>query len=125
MRFLLLLLGVLLCVFGVHITVLFLMDFPPFGNKIILSYVANYLLAGLLLLLIQSNINKQSSNTAFIFMIGSVVKFVLFFVFILPTYKEDDIVETSEFIAFFVPYATCLLLEVIFLSKQLNNQNDS
>jgi len=33
--------------------------------------------------------------------------------------------QTTEFAAFFGPYAICLTLEVLFLSKELNNQSYS
>jgi hypothetical protein len=35
------------------------------------------------------------------------------------------VMQTTEFAAFFVPYALCLIFEVIYLSKQLNNQSNS
>jgi hypothetical protein len=124
-RFLGFLLVILLFVFCIHIGVLYLLELPLFENRIIASYVVNYVLAGLLLFLIQSNFNKQSSNTAFIFMLGSGIKFVVFFALFYPFYQADGVMETSEFAAFFVPYASCLTLEVIFLSKQLNNQTYS
>ena len=125
LRFLILLLGVLLLVFGIHITILHLLESPLFENRIIISYVLNYVLAALLLFLIQSNFNKQSANTAFIFMLGSGIKFVIFFILFYPIYQEDGVMQKAEFTSFFVPYAICLTLEVIFLSKQLNNQTYS
>jgi hypothetical protein len=124
-RFLGLLFGILLVLFGVHIGLLYVLESPLFENRIIASYLINYLLAGFLLYLIQSNFNKQSSNTAFIFMLGSGIKFVFFFILFFPFYIQDAGMQTEEFAAFFVPYVTCLTLEVIFLTKQLNNQTYS
>lgn len=120
-RFLGLLFGTLLVLFGVHIGLLYVLESPLFENRIIASYLVNYVLAGVLLCLIQSNFNKKSSNTAFIFMLGSGIKFVFFFILFFPLYRVDGQMQTAEFAAFFVPYATCLTLEVLFLSKQLNN----
>ena len=68
-RFLGLLFGTLLVLFGVHIGLLYVLESPLFENRIIASYLVNYVLAGVLLYLIQSNFNKKSSNTAFIFML--------------------------------------------------------
>ncbi|MFT7071319.1 hypothetical protein [Patiriisocius sp. Uisw_017] len=117
---------IILCfTFGLHLLVLSLLELPLFENRIIPSYLINYLLAVLLFVLIQSNINKQSNNTAYIFMLGSGIKFVVFFTVFYPFYQEDGTMEKTEFAAFFVPYATCLIVEVLFLSKQLNNQTYS
>ena len=58
-------------------------------------------------------------------MAGSGLKFVVFFILFYPEYQRDGTMQTSEFTAFFVPYALCLVIEVFYLSKQLNNQTYS
>ena len=55
-------------------------------------------------------------------MAGSGLKFLLFFLLFYPSYKADGNMSTLEFISFFIPYAICLILEVSYLSKELNNQ---
>jgi F0F1-type ATP synthase assembly protein I len=80
-------------------------------------------LAATILLFIQARFNKKSAQTGFIFLGGSGLKFLVFFLVFYPYYRQDGVMATSEFAAFFIPYATCLILEVIFLSKQLNNQD--
>jgi len=122
-RFLGFLLATLLVLFVVHTGILFFLKVPVFQNRIMLSYTVNYLLAGGLLYFIASNFNKQASNTAFIFLLGSGIKFAVFFILFYPHYNADFQMQTSEFAAFFVPYATCLALEVFFLSKELNNRS--
>ena len=122
-RFLGLLFATLLLFFIGHIGVLYFLEAPLFQNKIILSYIVNYLLASGLLYFVQSNFNKQASNTAFIFLLGSAIKFVVFFILFYPHYSADSQMQTIEFAAFFGPYATCLILEVLFLSRELNNQS--
>ncbi|HET8803274.1 MAG TPA: DUF6168 family protein, partial [Aequorivita sp.] len=120
--FLVLLLLVILVVFAIHLFILQNMELPIFADKIVLSYLANYALAACILFFIQSKFNKKSSHTGFMFLGGSGLKFLVFFLVFYPFYQEDGTMSTSEFAAFFVPYATCLILEVAFLSKQLNNQ---
>lgn len=120
--FLLLLLGVLVLVFGMHLFILKQFEMPLFTNRIILSYLLNYFLAVIVLVLVKANIQKKSSQTGFIFMAGSGLKFLFFFLFFYPSYQEDGHMERAEFVAFFTPYAVCLTLEVIYLSKLLNNQ---
>lgn len=124
-RFLGLLFATLLLFFIGHIGVLCFLEAPLFQNRIILSYIVNYLLASGLLYFVQSNFNKQASNTAFIFLLGSAIKFVVFFILFYPHYSADSQMQTTEFAAFFGPYAICLTLEVLFLSKELNNQSYS
>tara|TARA_R110002072_G_scaffold22615_1_gene79431 strand:+ start:270808 stop:271227 length:420 start_codon:yes stop_codon:yes gene_type:complete len=121
--FLVLLLIVLVIVFGIHLLILSLLGLPLFSDRIVLSYVINYVLAGIILWVVQSNLNKQSAHTGFIFMAGSGIKFLLFFIFFYPYYQNDEVMQTTEFAAFFTPYAVCLVLEVIYLSKLLNNQS--
>jgi len=116
---------VLLVAFSVHLGILYALKLAVFDNLIILSYVLNFVLAAFVLIAIKSNLNKQSSHTGFLFMAGSGLKFLIFFLFFYPVYQSDDTMQTVEFAAFFVPYALCLTLEVVYLSKLLNNQTYS
>lgn len=120
--FLGILLVVLVVVLAVHLLLLHQMQMPLFADKILLSYTLNYGMAAGILLFIQSKFNKKSVHTGFLFLGGSGVKFLVFFLIFYPAYQQDGLMATSEFAAFFVPYASCLILEVGFLSKQLNNQ---
>lgn len=122
-KFLTLLLLVIIVVFAAHLFILQSTELPIFGDSIVLSYVLNYAMAATILIFIQSKFNKKSSHTGFIFLGGSGLKFLVFFLVFYPFYREDGTMSTSEFAAFFVPYATCLILEVAYLSKQLNNQD--
>lgn len=122
-KFLAVLLLILAAVFAAHLFILRNMELPIFADRIVLSYLLNYALAAIILIFIQSKFNRKSSHTGFIFLGGSGIKFLVFFLVFYPFYREDGLMSTSEFAAFFVPYATCLILEVAFLSKQLNNQD--
>ena len=123
LKFLAVLLLVISVVFAMHLFIIQNMGMPIFSDRIVLSYLLNNALAASILIFIQSKFNKKSSHTGFIFLGGSGVKFLVFFLVFYPFYREDGTMSTSEFAAFFVPYATCLILEVAFLSKQLNNQD--
>ncbi|SRX52656.1 hypothetical protein AEQU1_00523 [Aequorivita sp. CIP111184] len=116
------LLLVVTIVFVAHLFILQNMGLQIFADRIVLSYLVNYALAASILIFIQSKFNKKASHTGFMFLAGSGIKFLVFFLVFYPFYREDGTMSTSEFAAFFVPYATCLILEVAFLSKQLNNQ---
>ncbi len=122
LRFLGLLLLLLLFVFGVHLLSLNAFKLSLWAHQIVIAYVLNYIMAGIVLFLVQRNLKAQSAQTGFIFLIGSTLKFAVFFLVFYPGYKEDGTMQSIEFITFFIPYITCLIAEVIYLSKQLNNQ---
>lgn len=122
--FFLLGLGVLLLlIFCSHLLVLHFTNNNLFDNQIILSYVINYLLAVVVLLVVEKTLNKNSAQAGFVFMAGSGLKFLVFFLVFYPIYNADSNMQTIEFTTFFIPYAICLITEVIYLSKQLNNQS--
>jgi len=122
-KFLGLLLGVLLVVFGLHLVLLNAYEKPLFEHKIVLSYLVNYALAVIVLVLVQRSMKENSAKAGMIFFVGSALKFLVFFLVFHRSYKADGEVQTIEFITFFVPYAICLVMEVYYLSKQLNNQS--
>ena len=115
----------LVLVFSIHIATLYFLDIPLFENMIIQSYVINFVLAVIVLLVIEKTMQKQSAQAGFIFMAGSGLKFLVFFLVFYPSYQADGEMKTIEFITFFIPYALCLIADVIYLSKQLNNQTYS
>ena len=121
--FLLILGGLLSISFGLHLVALHFTSNNLFGNQIILSYIVNYVLAAIVLIVVEKTLNKNSAQAGFVFMAGSALKFLVFFLVFYPIYKADDKMQAIEFTAFFVPYAISLITEVIYLSKQLNNQS--
>ncbi len=125
LKFLTLLFLALVVTFSIHLGTLFSIKLPLFSDRIILSYGVNFLLAGCIYVLIQQTLKKNGTYAGFIFMAGSALKFLVFFVVFYPFYNQDDVMQKTEFTAFFIPYAVCLILEVAYLSKQLNNQSYS
>jgi len=109
-------------VFVIHISTLYFLKKPIFDNLIILSYVVNFLLAIIVLVIVEKTMNSKSAQSGFVFMAGSALKFLVFFLVFYPTYKADGEMKTIEFTTFFIPYAICLIIDVLHLSKQLNNQ---
>ncbi len=121
--FLVLLGALLIVIFGVHVFMLNYTNNALFENQIVLSYLINYMLAVIVLLVVEKTLNKNSAQAGFVFMAGSALKFLVFFLVFYPAYREDGKMESIEFVTFFIPYAICLITEVIYLSKQLNNQS--
>jgi drug/metabolite transporter (DMT)-like permease len=124
-QFFFLLALVLLVSFGVHILILSSKDLPLFANLVIRSYVVNALLAAIIFLLLYRFREKLKNQIGFLFMGGSFLKFIFFFLLFYPTYKSDGDMSSLEFASFFVPYLACLFLETFFTSKMLKNLEGS
>ncbi|NJB71527.1 hypothetical protein GGR42_001989 [Saonia flava] len=120
-RFLVYLLISLGLAFVVHITILKSAGFPKYDNFIVKSYIVNGTLAGLIYIIIFVFKQKLKNQIGFLFMGGSFLKFIFFFLLFYPLYKEDGNINRLEFAAFFVPYAISLIIETIFMAKMLNN----
>lgn len=110
----------LVAVFGLHLFVLYKLDKPMFADRIVLAYVLNFLLALTVFWIINQYKTRFKQALGFLFMAGSLLKFVVFFFFFYPFYKTDGLIQTNEFIAFFVPYALSLIAETRVSVKLLN-----
>jgi hypothetical protein len=112
---------VLTIAFGIHIFILDQLELPLFDNRIIVAYLANCFLALAIYLSLFLLKNKMSEQIGFLYMGGSFVKFLFFFIFFYPSYKLDGGLDSLEFAAFFVPYVISLILETLgvieFLKK--------
>jgi len=120
-KFSLTLIIVLSIVFGIHIFVLYQLELPLFDDLIVASYLVNCSLALVIYLSLFLLKNKMSEQIGFLYMGGSFVKFLFFFIFFYPYYKLDGGLDSLEFAAFFVPYAISLIFETLgvmeFLKK--------
>lgn len=114
------LLSFLILTAGTHFYILAHLKLPLFDNKIILAYIVNLTLATTIYIGLFLLKEKQESNLGFIFMMGSLIKFGVFFLLFYPSYKSDGDIQTIEFTTFFIPYAVCLIIETYFLTKLLN-----
>ena len=111
----------LLLVFGIHVIILFLTNHPPNYKILISSYLLNYFLAIVIVGLIVFYIRKIKTYIGFLFMLGSFLKFAVFFIFFYPIFKLDGNIDKLEFTSFFIPYLVSLLFETRKLSSVLNN----
>lgn len=64
--------------------------------------------------------NSNNGYLGYYFLLGTLIKFFVFFVFVLPIFKDDDIVSKTEFFTFFIPYFLSLLVETKSLISLLN-----
>ena len=120
-KFSLVLIIVLLIAFAIHIAILQQLQLPLFENKIVAAYLVNGALALIIYSLLLLLKNKMSEQIGFLYMGGSFIKFLCFFLFFYPYYKLDGGLDSTEFVAFFVPYVISLIIETLgvieFLKK--------
>ncbi len=119
-RFTMVLLACLGTALAVHFLILHAFEKPLFNDLILLSYLVNFLLALGIFLGLYFLREKVKNALGFLFMAGSLLKFLVFFLIFYPTYKADGNMQSSEFAAFFAPYLIALVLETLFASKMLN-----
>ena len=107
-------------VFGIHLGFLFFIEHPLWGHYIIQSYLFNLLTALFFYLALAYVSRKDETQIGWFFLLFSGLKFLLFFVLIYPLFKADGVLERQEFVAFYVPYVSCLFIEIRQLTKFLN-----
>lgn len=115
----------LLLSFGLHLWILSYKGLPIFENLIVRSYMVNTILAAAIFFFLYRYRKKLKSQMGFLFMGGSFLKFIFFFLLFYPTYKSDGEMSSLEFASFFVPYLVCLFLETFFTSKMLKDLDES
>lgn len=119
LKFSLTLLALLLASLGIQLLILYALGEPLFENRILLAYFFNYLLAVLIYAGLYLLKERFTAQIGFLYMGGSLLKFLLFFAIFYPSYKLDGTMSRAEFAAFFVPYAICLILETSGIIKFL------
>lgn len=92
-----------------------------FGDSLPGTYLFNFILAFGIVSLLYAFRRKLKNQIGFLFIAGSLLKFLGFFIFFYPGYATDGNLGRSEFAAFFVPYAVALILETLFASLLLRN----
>jgi len=113
----------LIVVFGIHLLILYNVSKPLFGDKIILSYVINIVMAIFIFWFLDLMKTKYKEQLGFIFIFGSFLKFTVFFIVFNYAFKADGNISATEFASFFVPYVLCLIMETYYLSKWLNKMS--
>lgn len=114
------LLLILLLVFGLHAGLVLSEGESLNKNLLWQAYLFNLLAAEIILSIMLRLAKKQKDHLGFIFMGGSLLKFLAFFLVFYPEYKADGETQSEEFIAFFVPYFSALSFKSFILLKSLN-----
>ena len=119
LKFSLILLVLLLAALAIHLFILQELGLPLWENKILLAYSVNYVLAVAIYGVLYLLQNKMTAQLGFLYMGGSLFKFLFFFILFYPSYKLDGDMSNAEFAAFFIPYSISLILETSGIIKFL------
>jgi len=84
------------------------------------AYLVNNFLAALVFSVLLRLRNRHTEKLGFVFLAGTGLKFLAFFLFIYPTFHLDGELSRNEFVIFFVPYALSTTVEIVFLAAILN-----
>ena len=118
-KFIFILLISLLIVFSLHITILHFKELPLFNDRIVAAYIVNFLMATGIYIALFLYKKKYANQLGFLYLGGSFVKFIIFFIVFFPSYKSDGKMDILEFAAFFTPYSICLIFETLGVIKFL------
>jgi len=86
------------------------------------SYVVNNVLAAVIFTLLFRWRKRHIEKLGFLFMAGTGLKFLTFFIVFYPAFNADGELTKDEFVLFFVPYVLSTLVETIFLARILNRE---
>ncbi|WP_394369016.1 DUF6168 family protein [Hyunsoonleella ulvae] len=89
-------------------------------QELLFSYTANLFMACSVIIILFLCSKKFNDQLGFVFMASSLLKFVAFFIFFYPKYNMDGKLTKIEFFTFFIPYAICLIVESVIISKFLS-----
>ena len=110
-------LGVSLCV---HYEIISRLDLVFNISTFFICYAVNYFLALAIFIVIDKIRVNQTELVGYIFLFGSLLKFLVYFTLIYPIFLAEGPLTKFKFLFFFIPYAICLISEVTFLVKLLN-----
>ncbi|MGB5229624.1 MAG: hypothetical protein WBN55_15255 [Eudoraea sp.] len=112
-----LLLGTLLIIGLLHAGFLFARNPDVDYRLLLLGYLINFAMALGIYSAMLYFAEKQNKNLGFLFMFGSTLKFIFYFLIFDPIFMLDGKLTKVEFFIFFVPYFSCLLVETFALIK--------
>jgi hypothetical protein len=87
------------------------------------AYGVNFVMASIIVMALLRLPERFKASLGFFFLFGSLLKFIVYFVFFLPHFKEDGDLSKLEFFCFFVPYALCLVIETTVLIAKLKAED--
>lgn len=86
------------------------------------SYIVNHVLAAVIFTFLFRWRKRHIEKLGFLFLAGTGLKFLTFFIVFYPSFRADGELTQAEFLLFFVPYALSTLVETVFLARILNRE---
>ena len=111
---------VLVCVGLMHYLAFELQDIRLNLKMWVFTYLSNFLLAALAILMIYKFRISHTASLGYIFLATSLLKLIVFPLFIQPILVEHCTSSTHVFFLFFIPYFVALVVEISVLIKLLN-----
>jgi hypothetical protein len=115
--------GVLLLLALLHVAFFYARAAELPLDLIAIGYVVNFAMAVAIYYVMVLLAKKQNKNLGFIFLIGSTLKFAVYFLIFDPLFMQDGSQSKIEFFTFFIPYITCLIMETLVLVKLLKEMD--
>ena len=112
---------VLVCVGLMHYLAFELQDIRLNLKMWAFTYLSNFLLAALAILTIYKFRISHTASLGYIFLATSLLKLIVFPLFIQPILVEQCPNSTHAFLLFFIPYFMALMVEISVLIKLLNH----
>lgn len=92
------------------------------AGHLLKSYVVNNVLAAVIFTFLFRWRKRHIEKLGFLFMAGTGLKFLTFFIVFYPAFHADGELTKDEFVLFFVPYVLSTLIETVFLARILNRE---
>ena len=121
LRYLIALILVLGISFGLHTHIRGQLGLPSTGDLLLVSYLFNFFMAFLIVAGLYAFRYRMRQQIGFLFVGGSLLKFLVFFLFFYPAFTADGTISRAEFSSFFVPYFLALATETYFTASMLKN----
>ena len=110
---------VFLVFFLIHISVLSFNQVQLTSSFIFPSYIFNFVISILVLILITKLVKSKSFYLGFVFMFLSGFKLLIFLLIFYPVFNYDNKIDIIEKTSFLVPYFLGLILEIASVIPQL------
>ena len=121
LRYLITLLVMLGASFGLHSLIRGQSGLDPMGDLLVVSYLFNFFMAFAIVAGLYAVRFRMKQQIGFLFIAGSLLKFLVFFLFFYPSFTSDGNISRAEFSSFFVPYFLALATETYFTASMLKN----
>ena len=110
---------VFLVFFLIHVCVLFYNQVQLTSSFIFPSYIFNFIISILVLIVITKLGKSKNFYLGFVFMFLSGVKLLIFLLIFYPVFNYDNKIDIIEKTSFLVPYFLGLILEIASVIPQL------